>query len=175
MLACRFASLWAHESMWVDPPPLRRNTSVIQGWRVTLDALSRILVTLQGGGPHRGGRPTPLWWVPKLISSCFVISCIKCLKYKWNLLLIKICSCYAILPFILRMLTLFWVCKIVTFSPSTRSPSLTFTRPGQTIKLSLVGLGVATMLHIPRVPSVQQTYFSLNEKISNIENSPILP
>ena len=46
-------------------------------------------------------------------------------------------------------------------------PGLTFAHPEQTIKLSRGGSRVATMLHISRVPSIQQTYFSLNGKISN--------
>jgi hypothetical protein len=43
-----FPFLWAHGSMWLDLPPLRRNTSCIQGWGLTLETFTWIMVTLEG-------------------------------------------------------------------------------------------------------------------------------
>ena len=37
------ASLWAYESMWLHLPPLRENTSVIQGWGMTLGCFTWIM------------------------------------------------------------------------------------------------------------------------------------
>ena len=46
--------------MWLDLTPLRENTSLIQGCRITFKPLTWIMGAWDGSGPHRGSADPPM-------------------------------------------------------------------------------------------------------------------
>src|SRR5919201_3168799 len=103
------------------------------------------------------GRPTPPLGVQVLIFFQFDHSCIQTLRVQVEPIIDKnmLMLCFSSLK--LRHVdgVLMWIFRV--YPPSTRSPSLTFAHPEQTIKLSLGGSGIVTMHHISRVPCAQQS------------------
>jgi hypothetical protein len=111
--------MWAHQSMDAHLPPLRESTTMIQVWKMVWACFSWIVVTWSGWWAHRWGRATPVCGSTSTICLDLHSPAWKILKYKWNLLFIKICSWHAYLPLIQGCWWWFWVRKSVTFSPST--------------------------------------------------------
>jgi hypothetical protein len=117
-------SLVGHRVHVIDLLPLREITTLIQGWRITLEPFTWIMEAWDGWWAHRGGRPTP-YGGPTC--SHFSISYNFAANTLWTCgtcYLTKICLWYAYLPCILGMLTVFGVCESMTFSSLTRSPNI---------------------------------------------------
>lgn len=122
-LARRFASLWAHGTMWLHLEPLRGNTKLIQGLIIILECFTWIMVAWTSWWASRGGRPTPPRWVrlAHISPFCNVLHKNSLSTSGSNCYLIKICSCYAILPFYSEVVDddfSMWIYDILTVNTS---------------------------------------------------------
>jgi hypothetical protein len=99
--------------MWA----IERKQKLIQGLILLLGVLERNMVAWELVGPIVV--VGPVWWAHKLHFLHLAWISIGIVMDMWNLLFDKICSWYAYLPFILRLLMVFlfmWKCDIFTIN-----------------------------------------------------------